>query len=184
MWFPNSYQLFVFLPLFGLFVLRFLRGFLLICYNLIGQRRITRVSTFLFLYFLIFDYLQSCFSLLGGFLILLIVPSFINIFLCRFLSKKVFLTLFERIDCRDFYCEVCVLVKHHRASFPMKNSKCLSPFSLIHLDVCAPCFTNNSSSQWFVPFVNYCTQSTQVYVLKSKSKVSTIFPIFYKLIST
>ena len=80
--------LFVFLPLFGLFVLRFLKGFLLICYNLIGQRRVTRVSTFLFLHFLIFDFLQSCFSLMGGFLILLLYLLFINIFLCRFLSKK------------------------------------------------------------------------------------------------
>ena len=40
------------------------------------------------LYFLVFDSLQFCFSLVGGFLILLLYFLFLNISLCRFLSKK------------------------------------------------------------------------------------------------
>ena len=83
--------LFVSQLLFGLFVLRFLRGFPLTCYNLIGQQCVIPMgwsNQSVCLFFLIFDSLQFCFSLVGGFLILLLYFIFINIFLCGFLSKK------------------------------------------------------------------------------------------------
>ena len=80
--------LFVFWLLYGLFVLRFLRGYLLTCYNLIGQRCVNRPFAYSLVVFLIFDYLQSCFSLVGGFLILVIVPSFYQYIPLSFPIKK------------------------------------------------------------------------------------------------
>ena len=67
------------------------------------------------------------------------------------LSKKVFPALFENFDYLNFHCQVCFLAKHHRVSFSIKNPKCLSPFSLIHSNVCGLSrVPNHSGSQWFV----------------------------------
>ena len=101
------------------------------------------------------------------------------------LLKNVFPSLFENINCLDFHWEVCVLAKYHLYSFPVKNPKRLSPFCLMHSDVWGSSHvTNNLDFWWFVTFIDDCTCSTWVYLLKSKSEVSTIFPIFHKFMST
>ena len=101
------------------------------------------------------------------------------------LLKKVFPSLSENINCLDFHWEVCVLAKHHLYSFLVKNPKRLSPFCLMHSDVwCSSRVTNNLNFWWYIIFIEDCTCSTCVYLLKSKSEVSTIFPISHKFMST
>ena len=44
-------------------------------------------------------------------------------------------------DCipkHDMYCETCFLVKSHRISYPLNNTRVDSPFFLIHSDVWGP----------------------------------------------
>ena len=101
------------------------------------------------------------------------------------LLKKVFPSLSENINCLDFHWEVCVLAKHHLYSFLVKNPKRLSPFCLMHSDVWGSSrVTNNLNFWWYIIFIEDCTCSTCVYLLKSKSEVSTIFPISHKFMST
>lgn len=100
------------------------------------------------------------------------------------LLKKVLPSLFENVDWLNFHCEMCLLARHHRVSFPIKNYRYLCPFSLIHSNVWGPSHVSNHSSyQWFLKFIDESIWSTWVYLLKSKFEVST-FPIFDKLIST
>ena len=49
--------------------------------------------------------------------------------------KRMFPSLFKNIDVEFFHCEVCEFAKHHRVSFPLSNTRSLSPFSLIHSDI-------------------------------------------------
>ena len=77
-----------------------------------------------------------------------------------------------------FHCEICEFIKHHRVSFPLKNPKILSPFSLKHSNVLGPSHvTDTFGSQWFVTFMGDCTQTTWAYLMKSKSEVSFIFSL-------
>ena len=102
-----------------------------------------------------------------------------------FVLEKMLPTLLGKTKSRDFHCEVCGLAKHHRVPFPIRNKEKTSPFSLIHTDVRGPSrIPNNSSSRWFVTFIDDCTHTTWLYLLKSKSEVNFIFPIFHKFICT
>ena len=102
-----------------------------------------------------------------------------------FIMEKMFLTLFGKTKSYDFHCEVCELVKHHHVPFPIRNKKETSLFSLTHIDVWGPSrIPNISGSKWFVTFIDDCTHTTWVYLLKSKSEVNSIFLIFHKFVCT
>ena len=49
--------------------------------------------------------------------------------------KHLFPSLCSNKTLLDFQCEVCELVKHHRASFPKYKYKPFIPFTLIHSDL-------------------------------------------------
>ena len=96
-----------------------------------------------------------------------------------------FPSLFKNIDVEFFHCEVCEFAKLHRVSFPLSNTRSLSPFSLIHSDIWGPSrISNISGAKGFVTFIDDCTRMTWVYLLKQKSDVSRIFQIFFSMIKT
>lgn len=49
--------------------------------------------------------------------------------------KRMFPTMFGKLDIQSFHCYVCEFTKHHHVSFPSRTNKCSIPFSLIHIDV-------------------------------------------------
>ena len=49
--------------------------------------------------------------------------------------KKLFLSLFAKVDVSSFQCDVCELAKSHRNSFSLQLNKSPRPFMLIHSDV-------------------------------------------------
>ena len=49
--------------------------------------------------------------------------------------QHLFPLLFKNKNPSLFQCEICVLSKHHRASFPSQPYKKSAPFSLIHSDI-------------------------------------------------
>ncbi|RDX80817.1 putative mitochondrial protein, partial [Mucuna pruriens] len=51
------------------------------------------------------------------------------------LLKIMFSHLFTKEYIESYYCDVCQLSKHHRATFSPSNYKSLVPFDLIHFDV-------------------------------------------------
>ena len=99
--------------------------------------------------------------------------------------KKVVPSLVEKINISKFHCEPCTLAKHHCVSFPIKEIQYVSPFNLIHSDVWGPSHvTNISSAHWFVTFIDDCTRTTWIYLMKSKSEVPLIFSAFHKFVNT
>ena len=93
-----------------------------------------------------------------------------------------FPTLFKRLDIQPFHCDVCEYANYTRVSFPISNKRS-SPFFLIHNDIWGPStIPNILGSRWFVAFMNDCTRVSWIYLLKNKSDVSHIFPIFCTMV--
>ncbi|CAL2265137.1 unnamed protein product [Prunus armeniaca] len=85
----------------------------------------------------------------------------------------------------DLHCEVCILAKSHRASFPPSMNKRPFPFDLLHSDVWGPSpIVTSSGLRWFVTFFDYGTRMTWLYVLKNKSDVGAIFRSFAQMVQT
>ena len=59
------------------------------------------------------------------------------------------------------------------------------PFTLIHSDIWdqSP-IPNIIGARWFVSFIDDCIRTTWIYLLKNKSDVTSVVPIFYNLIKT
>jgi hypothetical protein len=49
--------------------------------------------------------------------------------------KKMFLSLFKNLNVEQFYCEIYEFAKHYKVSFPLNDSRSLSPFTIIHYDI-------------------------------------------------
>lgn len=99
--------------------------------------------------------------------------------------KIMFPELFKGLFVDNFHCDSCELAKHRRASFPINNELCSTPFSLIHSDIWGPStLPNVSGAKWFVSFIDDCSRVCWVFLLKQKSDVSLIFPIFHKMVKT
>ena len=81
-------------------------------------------------------------------------------------------------------CKTCVLAKSHKRSYLPSFSHSTSPFSLIDSDVWgpAPTFATYNYS-YYVLFVDDCTRMSWVYFLKYKSKVFSVFVIFFIICS-
>ena len=95
--------------------------------------------------------------------------------------KVMFPSLFDNLKPEMLHCEVCQLAKHHRVSYPLSNNKTSFPFQLIHTDVWGPSRVPNiSGARWFVSFIDDCSRVTWLFLMKNKSDVSTILPVFFK----
>ena len=100
------------------------------------------------------------------------------------LLKTMFPSFFRNVNVTNFHCDTYELAKHHRDSFPLSNSRS-KPFSLIHTDIWGPSrISNISGARWFVSFIDDCTRTTWLFLMKEKSEVSNIFQFFYKMINT
>ena len=77
------------------------------------------------------------------------------------------------------------IAKHHRVSFPLSNTKPFHPFFLVHTDVWGSSkIPNITGAKWFVSFIDDCTKTIWLFLMKEKFEVSHIFFIFYKIIKT
>ena len=94
-----------------------------------------------------------------------------------------FPSLFTYLDVNSFHCETCKLAKY-RVSFPLRNKKSSTSFALIRTNVWRPSWIQNiSRAQWFVFFIDDCSRATWLFLLKDKYDVSSVFPIFQKMIN-
>lgn len=86
----------------------------------------------------------------------------------------------------NFFCEPCQLSKHCRSIYPINNnSKSYIPFSLVHYDAWGPSSTNSLFGfSYFVTFVDDCSCSTWVYLLKHRSDVCATFKSFHIIVNT
>ncbi|KAK9062936.1 hypothetical protein SSX86_020126 [Deinandra increscens subsp. villosa] len=84
----------------------------------------------------------------------------------------------------DFHCESCQLGKHTRRPYPPKvSSRASTLFELVHSDIWGPCPTKTPLGfQYFVSFIDDYSRATWVYLLKSRSEVSSIFREFHSYV--
>ena len=97
--------------------------------------------------------------------------------------KVMFPLLFKGIDVENLHCDICELAKHKRAFFPVSNKRTSIHFALIHSDIWGPSTVPNvSGARWFISFIDGCTRMSWIFLLKHKSEVSFIFPIFHNMV--
>ncbi|CAH9100796.1 unnamed protein product [Cuscuta europaea] len=97
--------------------------------------------------------------------------------------KTMLPSLFSSIDVSTFQCDVCELAKQSHVSISRSNTISCSPFDIIHSDVWGPTpIANISGARWYVTFIDDCTRFMWVFLVKNKSEVSSIIPIFCNMI--
>ena len=80
-------------------------------------------------------------------------------------------------------CEVCVMGKQHRKSFPKKSSRASQPLELVYSDVCGPITpTSIGGNRYLLTFIDDFSGKTWVYVLKEKKEVLSKFKEFKNLV--
>ena len=79
----------------------------------------------------------------------------------------------------DCNCEICVLSKHKRDSFPTSSSRAKEPLALVHTDICGPMQTLSiGGSFYFLTFIDDYNRKIWVYFLKIKSDIFSRFKEF------
>ena len=81
----------------------------------------------------------------------------------------------------DYFVYPLAKQKRNRFSLHVRNTVC--PFELIHMDVWGPFATPTlDGHRYFLTIVDDFSRVTWVYLLRSKSDVSTIVPSFYRMV--
>jgi len=83
-----------------------------------------------------------------------------------------------------FHCESCQLGKHTRRSYPPKmSSRTDTLFELVHSDIWGPCPVKTPLGfQYFISFIDDYSRVTWVYLLKSRSEISSVFREFHSYV--
>ncbi|KZV53534.1 hypothetical protein F511_42283 [Dorcoceras hygrometricum] len=92
---------------------------------------------------------------------------------------------FDSTDVDINLCHVCHMSKQKRLPFESHNKTAAHSFELLHIDVWGP-FSKYSVDgyRFFLTIVDDHTRFTWVYMLRSKSEVSSIFPMFCRMVDT
>ena len=88
---------------------------------------------------------------------------------------------------KTLYPKLCVnldLLKNHCISYSLSSKISEIPFSLIHTDVWGPSQVTYHSRALFISFINDCTQTTWIYLLKEKSDTIITLKQFHQMIQT
>ena len=81
-------------------------------------------------------------------------------------------------------CESCILGKHQRDSFLIRNSRrAKQSLELVHTDICGPVEVESiGHKRYFVLFVNDYTRKIWIYFLREKSEAFNKFKEFKALV--
>ena len=102
-----------------------------------------------------------------------------------FSLKILYPKLCVNLDPSKFQCEVCELSKNHCISYPLSSKRSEILFSPIHTDVWGPSQVScHSGAKWFISFIDNCTQTTWIYLLKEKSNTILTLKQFHQMIQT
>ena len=82
-------------------------------------------------------------------------------------------------------CPVCPLAKQKRLPYVSHNHLSDNPFDIVHLDIWGPFSIESIEGyRYFLTIVDDCNRVTWIYILRNKSDVSTIFPLFLTHVKT
>lgn len=86
-------------------------------------------------------------------------------------------------DQTDFFCESCVLGKHHRRLFDRTGTSATSPGSLIHTDTCGPMQERSiGGSRYFVLFKDDYSHFRTIFFIKEKGEVKRVLDTYLKIV--
>lgn len=95
--------------------------------------------------------------------------------------KRMFPTMFGKLDIQSFHCYVCEFTKHHHVSFPSRTNKCSIPFSLIHTDVWGLTWIwSIYGAKWFVSFIDDAQGLHGYFLWNTNLMLALCFPFFIK----
>lgn len=94
---------------------------------------------------------------------------------------------FNHDECKQVLdtCEICPLAKQSRLPFPDSNTRSVTVFDLLHLDVWGPFHVPTfDGNKLFLTIVDDYSRMTWIFLLKLKSDVVVVLRDFIKLVST
>ena len=93
--------------------------------------------------------------------------------------------LYNKISKENLVCDACHYGKQTRSTYVSSDNRSTVPLQTIHSDVWGPSgVLSLNGYRSFVTFIDCCTRTTWVYVLKNKSDVFECFRDFHNLIMT
>ncbi|GKV52942.1 hypothetical protein SLEP1_g59492, partial [Rubroshorea leprosula] len=100
------------------------------------------------------------------------------------LQQKKMVNGLPHFDSPSEICEIYVVSKQHRDSFPKDRSwRTKQVLDLVHSDLCGPINpTSNGGKQYFITFVDDYSRKTWVYFLQTKSEALAAFKNFKVLV--
>src|SRR6266540_1631631 len=98
---------------------------------------------------------------------------------------KLYPTLYNKVSKGSLVCDACQYGKQIRSSYISSDNRSKVPLQVIHSDVWGPSgVVALNGYRYFVTFIDCCTRTTWVYVLRNKSDVFECFKVFHNLIRT
>ncbi|CAL2257558.1 unnamed protein product [Prunus armeniaca] len=96
------------------------------------------------------------------------------------LHDKEMVTSLPQITCPTKVCEVCVVGKQHKETFPKAKAwRARRPLELVHSDIGGPITpASNAGKRYFITFIDDYSKKTWVYFLQEKSEALNAFKHF------
>ncbi|XP_074265527.1 uncharacterized protein LOC141587965 [Silene latifolia] len=99
------------------------------------------------------------------------------------MDKLKFAQKVRNANVSNFYCETCILAKHHLLQFLISNSRASYIFELIHMDVWGPYKTPAfSGAKFFLTILEDFSRSTWTIVFQTKDQVPGLVKDFFTYI--
>lgn len=95
------------------------------------------------------------------------------------MSKLIYIDDCKGFTCKDFFCDTCILAKHHRLPFNKGISTTATLFELVHTDLWGSYKTPAlNGARYFLTIVDYCSKATWTYLIHTKDQVASILEFF------
>ena len=99
------------------------------------------------------------------------------------LLKEDFVPGLNCMESNDEPCTICIEGKHSKIPFNSSNSKTTEALQIIHSDVCGPIEKCSlGGARYFLTFIDDFTHKVFVYILKTKSEVTSKFVEFKEMV--
>ncbi|XP_074306538.1 uncharacterized protein LOC141641789 [Silene latifolia] len=86
---------------------------------------------------------------------------------------------------KDFFCESCILAKHHVQVFPRSKSYAANCFDLVHMDVWGPYRVPTlSGARSFLTVLDDHSRNTWLFLIHNKTQIPGLIKGFVKYVST
>jgi len=101
----------------------------------------------------------------------------------KILSNKILFSIPNEFSTKS--CYVCPIAKFRRLSFLFVNNISDQPFDLIHCDILGPYkHSTYANNRYFLTIMEDCSRFTWIFLLKNKSKASTVILRFFAMVKT